>query len=284
MEWDPEASASLKRAPALLRRMVKQRVENFARDRGAPRVTMELVEQARRRLRHASVPAAELERLKHETLRAEEQRRSSDAYRIQVCGGAVGCPRALMPVAEMADRLAETLRRSGWAEHLSSRSSGPLLAHQQIRVAVAGCPNSCSQPQIADFGAVGQASPQTREGLCNHCGACVRACQEEAITLEASGPVIDRSRCLKCGDCIAACEVGALYTGQTGWRLMAGGKLGRHPKLAQEVAAMAADQQAEQALAAAIGLMICQARPEERLGALLERTGLGPLEQAAGKR
>jgi dissimilatory sulfite reductase (desulfoviridin) alpha/beta subunit len=50
-----------------------------------------------------------------------------------------------------------------------------------------------------------------------------------------SGPVIDRERCINCGRCIPVCPTETLATGQQGYRIQLGGKLGRHPRLAMEL-------------------------------------------------
>ncbi len=44
-----------------------------------------------------------------------------------------------------------------------------------------------------------------------------------------------RDRCLGCADCARICAHGALETSAVGYRVLAGGKLGRHPRLAAEL-------------------------------------------------
>ena len=46
---------------------------------------------------------------------------------------------------------------------------------------------------------------------------------------------IDLQRCVHCGSCIAACPTGTLEAGKKGYRVLIGGKLGRHPRLAREL-------------------------------------------------
>jgi ferredoxin len=42
--------------------------------------------------------------------------------------------------------------------------------------------------------------------FCKGCGACLDACTNEAITLDAEGKAtVDESRCILCGYCAAAC-------------------------------------------------------------------------------
>ena len=46
---------------------------------------------------------------------------------------------------------------------------------------------------------------------------------------------IDFQRCVHCGSCIAACPTGTLKAVRKGYRVLIGGKLGRHPRLATEL-------------------------------------------------
>ncbi len=49
LEWDPEAEQRLKKAPFFVRGMARKRVEKAARERGLERVTLELLEQVKKR-------------------------------------------------------------------------------------------------------------------------------------------------------------------------------------------------------------------------------------------
>ena len=44
-----------------------------------------------------------------------------------------------------------------------------------------------------------------RPGRCDLCGACLDACQHEAITWSLNGPLTDREVCVRCGDCSGVC-------------------------------------------------------------------------------
>ena len=57
---------------------------------------------------------------------------------------------------------------------------------------------------------------------------------EQAIKKTNDSVIINYSTCINCGDCIRVCPSGAISYDQVGWRLLQGGRLGRHPKLAKE--------------------------------------------------
>ena len=48
-------------------------------------------------------------------------------------------------------------------------------------------------------------------------------------------PVIDYERCVRCGKCMDVCPTGTLAAGDRGYRVLLAGKLGRHPRLAEEL-------------------------------------------------
>jgi len=46
--------------------------------------------------------------------------------------------------------------------------------------------------------------------LCSGCGACVRACPNQAITLRVKESEVDQERCRDCEECIFVCPNGAI--------------------------------------------------------------------------
>ncbi len=142
------------------------------------------------------------------------------------------CPHAVA-TDDLAPDLEKIIQDSGWPEFLIQRQS-PIRHHHQFRAAVSACPNGCSQPHIADFGLIGAAHIEVDTGSCSACGLCVGACAEKALRLEP-GIVLDRALCLGCASCARVCPTGSLAIGQKGYRVLLGGKLGRHPRLAHEL-------------------------------------------------
>jgi dissimilatory sulfite reductase (desulfoviridin) alpha/beta subunit len=51
----------------------------------------------------------------------------------------------------------------------------------------------------------------------------------------AEVPAVDRSKWVMCGKCVKVCPSGAMEEAEKGWRIMVGGKLGRHPQLGREL-------------------------------------------------
>ncbi|MCK5097725.1 MAG: 4Fe-4S dicluster domain-containing protein, partial [Desulfobacteraceae bacterium] len=112
-----------------------------------------------------------------------------------------------------------------------------LKFHHEFRVSLSDCPNACSRPQVSDIGIIGAVLPGLSEEECTLCNACVEVCDEDAITLkeEDEKPYIDFDQCLMCGKCINVCPSGTIIEAEKAYRVLLGGKLGRHPRLAMEI-------------------------------------------------
>ena len=119
MDWDSEARELLARAPIFVRPLARRKIEEFARARGAARITAEAAQQAYDSFRGKAgggaqadaadrmPPAALIERLESEA----EALAKGDGFRtrhywVRPRAGAVGCPRSLIPVRETAEALA----------------------------------------------------------------------------------------------------------------------------------------------------------------------------------
>jgi len=142
----------------------------------------------------------------------------------------------------------------------------------RFRVAVAACPNACTQVQIADFGLVGQMVP-TLAGDCVSCGVCEEVCEEGAVTVNDRWPLFDAERCLNCGLCIRACPKQVLVPEARGYRVLVGGKLGRHPQLAREIRSLADEATVVELLRKVLSFYKTFCRRGERLGTVIQREG-----------
>jgi ferredoxin len=279
VEWDADAEGALSRVPTFVRPFVRRKVEGFGRTRGASRITLKLLREARAEIGPgpeaggSAAPApGQIEQLEARLVSEQAERRRTRTYHVRVCAGAVGCPRSLLPVESIADAVVREIDAAGFPQHLAGGRQGlPILSHHRFQAAVAGCPNACSQPHICDFGVIGFAPPAISACRCNACGSCVTACREDAIVLREGQPLLDLERCLGCGDCVYACQTETLQFSPAACRIVAGGKLGRLPRLAADVLAKADSQAITDVLAAALDLLIREGTPGERLGALIDR-------------
>ena len=57
----------------------------------------------------------------------------------------------------------------------------------------------------------GRSVTQACEVGCMACKACVKACPQEAITMQDNLAVIDLEKCDDCGECVAACKPGTIH-------------------------------------------------------------------------
>lgn len=101
---------------------------------------------------------------------------------VPVCGAANGCPRAVADVVGAAAAVSAVLGQVDVAGVVREKaaSAGRMLEHHRFKVTLSGCPNGCSQPQIADVGLMGHERPRLDEGDCIGCGLCVETCAESA--------------------------------------------------------------------------------------------------------
>lgn len=197
------------------------------------------------------------------------EQKALPTHSVKVCRGAVQCPHAVLG-GELSAELETVLAHSGWAGFLSGRVH-PLRYHHQFRIAVSSCPNGCSQPHIADFSLIAAARIGLAPERCSGCGQCTLTCAENALSLQ-DGIHLDPSRCLGCAACARVCSEDALYVVQTGYRVLLGGKLGRHPRLAHELGFFTLPE-ALGILERVLRVLMEQYRPGLRLGDLIEQMG-----------
>lgn len=189
-------------------------------------------------------------------------------YEINKCWD---CPNKVVDLEQAVQACSRVFQEMSFTQQQKERLGVATPKYHHIfKVAIAGCPNSCNQPQIKDFGLQGQAVPMVGEG-CSQCGLCVEACPDQGIVLEENGPKIDRSLCLNCGKCARHCPTGTITIGKNGYRVIRGGKLGRRPMLAREVLSLTDQQGYVNCLKQTLKLLLKEGKPGERLGMLLER-------------
>ncbi|SDN90994.1 4Fe-4S dicluster domain-containing protein [Desulfonauticus submarinus] len=162
----------------------------------------------------------------------------SQSFQIKTCRGCAkenDCPNSLGIDHLLIEKIKQAISQSKWPEFLKTQVKFPPKAHQQFRISISGCANACSQPQIVDFGLIRAIIPILDKDKCSQCKKCINYCEEQAITLENNYPAFNFQKCLGCGKCWRECPENAIFKKQDGFRILIGGKLGRHPRLAQEL-------------------------------------------------
>jgi len=252
MDWTPEAEDAVKKVPFFVRKRVKARVEKEASEAGKKTVSL------------AEVKAAQARYLK--SMASEIK-----GYQVETCFGPSGCPNRAVTSDRLLEQIESLMAKEDIRGFLKARVAGELKFHHEFRVTLADCPNACSQPQIKDIGIIGACAPELTNEPCSHCEACVDVCREDAICLDsdAERPQIDYARCLNCGKCMQVCPTGTIGEGAHGFRVQLGGKLGRHPRLARELAGIYSEQAVIEIVRDCIRIYKQRSRHGERFGQTL---------------
>jgi len=148
-------------------------------------------------------------------------------------------------------------------------------AGMKVKIAVSGCPNSCTRPVENDIGVMGVVEPVHDDEACLGCGYCPGICSGRAIEMYENLAVRDTSRCLGCGKCIEGCPNEAWLKKSVGYHVFVGGKAGLYPKQGVRIVSYLSGEEVpgfiEAILSAAQKLM----EPGERIGGIVERIGPG---------
>ncbi len=219
MKWDKDAEKAIQKVPFFVRKKVKARVEKEARDTGKTCVSLADVKATQKRF---------LKKMDSEI----------KGYQVDACFGSSGCPNQILNTG-IQYKIEDLLKKEDLLGFLRNQVKGDLKFHHEFKVTVSDCPNACSQPQIKDIGIISAKTPCIAENDCIGCMECVNICKENAVTIDnaKNRPVIDFQKCVKCGQCIDVCPTRTITDDKqkTGYRILVGGKLGRHPRLAEEL-------------------------------------------------
>ena len=157
---------------------------------------------------------------------------------------------------------------------IDRRYFGTATGHHKFKISFSGCPIDCARSREMDLGFQGMVEPKLVAELCTACGLCVSSCEEKALTMVKGLPVRDDSKCISCGDCIKVCPVYAMVEGRKGWLVRVGGKHGRHPLYAYEIARFVSDEQCYPLIEKTMEWYQKNGQGRERIGATIGRTGL----------
>ncbi len=253
IRWEAEAEELLKKVPFFVRRKVKGQVEEYARRKGQNLITKKFLLEAKKALRDKASQAEE-------------------GFMVEGCFGSSGCPHAITSSDSLLEELEAVLKEEDFTSFLKQAIGGPLKHHHQFRIALAECPNACSQVQIRDFALIGQARLGLFPERCTMCGTCVEICEEGAVELSPAGPVL-REACLSCGACARNCPEEAIRVEDKGYKVLLGGKLGRHPQLALELLPFVPARKVPLLLRKVIAFYKTHQKGGERLGSIIQRLG-----------
>ena len=261
MDWSEEANAAISKVPFFVRKRVRKKVEEQARRSGSDRVTIAHVKETQARF-------------------MGNMEKEIKGYQVENCFGPSGCPNRIGDNDKLTARIEEHLASLHLKDFLHKRVNGPLKMHHEFRISLSDCPNGCSRPQIVDVGLLGASPPKITAASCSQCNSCVENCREAAITLSPEGPIIDFTKCLFCGHCHRDCPTGTIIEGKQGYRVLVGGKLGRHPQLAHELPGIFNAEEALSIIKKCLELFMTHFRGSERFGDILNRVGLNHLMEA----
>lgn len=194
-------------------------------------------------------------------------------YSLSVCRGNK-CPRSVIDTQLIAQNIENKMEEINLAERLQKKIKSPrILPHHMFKIAVSGCPNGCSRPQIKDLGIVGVMKVKVVSELCDGCGECAAVCKENAIEINQDVAHINDQKCLYCGDCMRSCSREVIQSPKRGFNLLVGGHLGRHPHLADEIYTLTGQDFIIDQLEK-YGEIFIKYSPGKRLGKILEDNNL----------
>jgi dissimilatory sulfite reductase (desulfoviridin) alpha/beta subunit len=251
MKWSREANEAIAKVPFF----VRKRVEEEAIRYGVGEVLLDHVKTCQRPF---------LNQMEDEV----------KGYQVDTCFGPSGCPNRALISDDFSKKIEERLAGRNLKSFLTARGKGLLKMHHEFRISISDCPNACSRPQIVDVGLIGARSPKVLDITCNQCGACIAVCREGAISLTGQPPLVDPNKCLSCGQCIPACTTGTLQDAARGYRILVGGKLGRHPALGRELPEIYSLEEALKVVDHCLDHYQRYCLRGERFGEILGRTGV----------
>lgn len=158
------------------------------------------------------------------------------------------------------------------AKELDSRYFGRDLPHK-FKFGITGCQNNCLKAEENDLGIKGALKVSWRESDCIKCGVCVKACRNEAITIEEGKVTVDEKMCSYCGRCVKSCPVDA-WDSESGYIVSFGGLFGNHIAKGETVIPLITDHDVLLRVCdAAISFFNDNAKSSERFKFTIDRVG-----------
>jgi len=194
---------------------------------------------------------------------------------IEPCrSAAMKCPNALIDIRELSGAIEEWAHKTGAADKLYEKKKGSKIRfHDMFRIAISGCPNGCSRPQIADIGVKGAVRPEFDPADCESCGSCAEACPDNAISMDSGLPWFNMEACQGCKSCMRSCPRQCIELSSSSLKVTAGGKLGRRPMFGKKVAEVETSKELIKIVDSLFEDYLTNAGTRERFGDYIMRTG-----------
>ncbi len=193
--------------------------------------------------------------------------------RIKFCRGTAGaCPHSLLNGQPEIEAIEGVVTEAIAVASRQMPGERRESHHPGLRVAMAACPNACTEPQTKDVGIITIKAPTGVGSSCDGCGRCEMVCREDAIRLTNGRAQIVPEKCLGCGQCISECPREAINSRGLQFRILVGGRMGRHPRWAEELC-LADDSDLVNVLQSFFDRISRHARPGERTANTVERVG-----------
>ena len=158
------------------------------------------------------------------------------------------------------------------AVELDERYYARELPHK-FKFGITGCQNNCLKAEENDVGIKGGIRATPLSDKCIRCGACVKVCRKNALSLEGDGIHIDREKCNFCGRCTKTCP-GSAFEEQHGYIVSFGGLFGNRIARGEPVLPFIEDHDKLMRVCdAAIQFFDDHAKAGERFRFTIERVG-----------
>ena len=158
------------------------------------------------------------------------------------------------------------------AKELDERYFGRELPHK-FKFGVTGCQNNCLKSEENDIGIKGGMTVECNHDDCIQCGVCVKACRENALTMEDGKIVIDKDKCNNCARCVKSCPTDA-WVGNPGYIVSFGGLFGNKIYKGEQLVPIIRDKETLfRVTDAAINYFAEHANAGERFRFTLQRNG-----------
>ncbi len=188
---------------------------------------------------------------------------------VTACQGSEICPSGCIDTLEVA-------------KELDARYFGRELPHK-FKFGVTGCQNNCLKAEENDIGIKGGMTVEYKEDACISCGVCVKACREEALSMEDGVVKIDNDKCNHCARCVKSCPTDA-WEGTPGYILSFAGTFGNKIHKGEEMLPIIRDKETLfRVTDAAIDYFDENANKSERFRKTIERLGDDGLKEAITK-